>query len=615
LLSMKTNFLEKLNIEQKKAVSFKNQPLLILAGAGSGKTRVLTYRAAWLVLEKGIDPQDILLVTFTNKAAAEMKGRISKLLTINNQQPATNLPFSGTFHSFCARFLRIEGKDFGIPPGFTIYDTSDQLDLVKQIIKNKDLGKFKPGSILNAISSAKNELLTPLEYLNYAKGYFTKTAAEIYLEYQKSLNKYHALDFDDLLFEAVKILNSNSVVLSKYQHRYQYVLVDEYQDTNHAQYELTKLLSKGRQNLTVVGDCSQSIYSWRGADFRNVLKLEQDFPNLTTINLERNYRSSQNILNAAFSVINKNKSHPILKLWTDKKNGPKITLFEAEDEKEEADFIIKNIQKQKSIDYQNFAVLYRTNAQSRVIEEAFLSTGIPYILVGGTRFYERKEIKDCLAYVRLLANPVDMVSYHRIEKLGKRRLNGFENFAGEYSLVNKKTVEILDDVLEAAGYLKMFDKKDEADRGRIENIKELRSVAEQFPKLADFLENVALIEKESKPIRKRTASGLPVKSKDKRNAVTLMTLHAAKGLEFDTVFMIGMEEGLFPHSRSMLDKQELEEERRLCYVGITRTKNKLYLTHTARRLYFGRRSSNEASRFINDLPEELMEAEYANLLE
>ena len=610
---MAENFLEKLNSSQQRAVTFANKPLLILAGAGSGKTRVLTYRAAWLVLEKNINPQDILLVTFTNKAAAEMKQRIINLLKTNDQRLMTNTPFAGTFHSFCARFLRIEGRDFDIPPDFTIYDTSDQLDLIKQIIKSKDLGKFKPGSILNAISSAKNELLTPLEYLNYAKSYFTKTAAEIYLEYQKSLDKYHALDFDDLLFETVKILNSNSVILSKYQHRYQYVLVDEYQDTNHAQYELTKLLAKGRQNLTVVGDCSQSIYSWRGADFRNVLKLEQDFPNLTTINLERNYRSSQNILNAAFSVINKNKSHPILKLWTDKKGGPKIALFEAENEKDEAEFIVKKIQSSnhhataRGSYYNNFAVLYRTNAQSRVIEEAFLQAGIPYILVGGIRFYERKEIKDCLAYIRLLANPVDMVSYHRLEKLGKRRLVRFENFAADYFLKNKKTVEILDDVLQATGYLEMFDKKDESDLARIENIKELRSVAEQFPKLTDFLENVALIEKENLPKR-------PFKNGVKKNAVTLMTLHAAKGLEFETVFMIGMEEGLFPHSRSMLGKQEMEEERRLCYVGITRTKNKLYFTHTACRLYFGRRSSNEPSRFINDLPEELMEEEYANLL-
>jgi DNA helicase-2/ATP-dependent DNA helicase PcrA len=423
--------------------------------------------------------------------------------------------------------------------------------------------------------------------------------------------------------------------LNRYQDKFKFILVDEYQDTNHAQYELTRLLAKSHQNLTVVGDCSQSIYSWRGADYRNVMKLKQDFPRLTTINLERNYRSHQIILDAAFSVISKNKSHPILKLWTDKQKGEKITLYQAKDEKDEAEFIIRKIENQMAtggtqeartpvagapfvgghgggnrtgpVAYTQFAILYRTNAQSRALEESFLHASIPYILVGGVRFYQRKEIKDCLAYLRLLANPQDKVSYQRLEKLGKGRFKKFLTFAQNY-LTKQKTTKILDDVLKASGYLELFDQKDEADLARLENIKELYSVAKQFPHLADFLENVALIEKENLPQR-------PLSNGTKKNAVTLMTLHAAKGLEFETVFMIGMEEGLFPHARSFLDKGQLEEERRLCYVGITRTKNKLYLTYTTRRLYFGNYSSNELSRFVIDLPQDLIELEYASLLD
>ncbi len=607
---MNENFLAVLNSQQRRAVIFKDGPLLILAGAGSGKTKVLTYRAAYLISKKRFQPEEILLLTFTNKAAGEMKQRIKKLLNTHHQ--ATSLPFAGTFHAFCARFLRREGKVLTIPPDYVIYDEQDQLETVKTILKEKSIDNFKPAAILEGISQAKNELLSPSEYAAYARSYFTKTVAQIYLEYEKILKTYHALDFDDLLMKTVNIFKKDTNLLKRYQNLFPCLLIDEYQDTNHAQYELTRLLAKRHQNLTVVGDCSQSIYSWRGADFRNVLKLKQDFPNLTTLYLERNYRSYQNILTAAFTIISKNQSHPILKLWTNKKAGPKITLYEAKNEKDEAEFIIKKIKgsiyhsSKKRACYKNFAVLYRTNAQSRVVEETLLHAGIPYILVGGIRFYERKEIKDCLAFLRLLYNPADKTSQKRIEKLGKRKWQQFREFNKNYSLKNKKTVVILDAVLKATHYLETFDEKNENDLMRLENIKELRSVATQFAKLEDFLENVSLIEHEQLPKK-------PSDNKEK-NAVTLMTLHAAKGLEFKTVFIIGMEEGLFPHSRSFLDRQELEEERRLCYVGITRAKEKLYLTYTSRRLYFGTFTTNEISRFITDLPKDLIVHEYSSLL-
>jgi DNA helicase-2/ATP-dependent DNA helicase PcrA len=591
------DFLKDLNPEQAKAVTFGNGPLLILAGAGSGKTRALTYRASYLVSQKNIAPESILLVTFTNKAAAEMKKRISRLIT-------TNLPFAGTFHSFCVRILKKEGHRINIQPNFVIYDAQDQLDTVKNAIAQLSLPNLKPGPVLGYISQAKNELISELEYPQYARSEFGKAVSQVYLVYQKLLNKYNALDFDDLLFKTVKLFKSDQQLLTQYQDQFRYILVDEYQDTNKAQYELTKLLAKSHKNITVVGDCSQSIYSWRGADFRNIMRLQEDYPNLTTISLERNYRSHQIILDAAFAVISKNKSHPILKLWTQKKKGNPITLYQASDEKDEARFIVKKINFETALEekYNQFAVLYRTNAQSRVIEESFLHAGIPYILVGGTRFYDRKEIKDCLAMLRLLVNPLDMISFQRIEKIGKNRLKKFLEFSEKFTIDDKKTFDILNLSLDAINFLEMFDRENEEDLSRLENIKELFSVAQQFPKLDEFLENVALIEKENRPRGNKN---------DPNNAVTLMTLHAAKGLEFDTVFMIGMEEGLFPHSRCTLDKSELEEERRLCYVGITRARENLYMTHTASRLYFGHRNSNDASRFIVDLPEQIIKLEYA----
>lgn len=581
---MQESLLNDLNRDQQAAVKQTDGPVLILAGAGSGKTRVLTYRVAYLIQEKHISPHNILMLTFTNKAANEMKERIKKLLHISS------LPFAGTFHSFCVRVLRIDGKHIGIPDDFTIYDEQDQMDAIKDIMKRLDLStkNYNPGAVLHTISEAKNELISPIEYPQYARGYFQETVATIYIEYQKMLTANHSLDFDDLLSRTVELLIKHQDIAAKYQEKYRYILIDEYQDTNKAQYAISKLLSARYRNISVVGDASQSIYRWRGADFRNIINFKNDFPETHEFHLEQNYRSTQTILDAAFGVISKNTTHPILKLWTDKHGGEKITLYEARTEHDEATFLVQTIL-QENRQCTDFAVLYRTNAQSRVLEEAFLHAGIPYILVGGTRFYERREIKDVLAYLRLIANPKDTVSYHRIEKLGKGRLDKFLNI----KTVPLTTLEILDLILDVTKYLELYDANVEEEAYRLENIKELRSVATEFPVLKDFLETVALME--------------TPKVHESTDGVTLMTLHAAKGLEFPIVFMIGMEEGLFPHSRSLMDKDEIEEERRLCYVGITRAKEKLYLTYANRRLFFGTRTQNMISRFIANIPTHVLE--------
>lgn len=412
------------------------------------------------------------------------------------------------------------------------------------------------------------------------------------------------MDFDDLILKTVSIFKTNPQILEKYQNKFKYILIDEYQDTNHAQYSLTKLLSEKWKNVCVVGDFSQSIYSFRGADFQNLSKFKEDFANTKTFALSQNYRSTQKILDAASSVISKNNTHPVLKLWTKNQTGEDITIYESLNEEREGEFItlqIQNIKYQNpTLKYSDFAVLYRTNAQSRSIEEIFLHNSIPYVLIGGTRFYERKEIKDILAFLKVLDNPKDKTSLKRIEKIGKTRLKKFLDFQGESvdKIKDFKTIEIMDSVVKATDYLSMYDEKDEEDRSRLENIKELRSVAIEFPSLELFLENVALVEQEYLPDH--------VGIKESKNTVNLMTLHAAKGLEFPVVFMIGMEEGLFPHSRSMMDKNEIEEERRLCYVGMTRAKQKLFLTYTRKRLYFGQRTSNIVSRFIMELPEETL---------
>ncbi len=590
--------LKDLNPDQKKAVAETSGPVLILAGAGSGKTKVLTYRVAYLLSAKKVAPEEIILVTFTNKAANEMKERVRKLLeTVKGAGGGE--PLAGTFHSVCAKILRADGRELGIPANFVIYDDNDSEDLVKEILKKMDLSpkNFNPRAVMAVIGQAKNELLTATEYPQYAKGFFQETVADVYLSYQKALKENGALDFDDLIMETVRLFRKSPETLAKYQDHWRYILVDEYQDTNKAQFTLTKLLAGRFRNICVVGDMSQSIYSWRGADFRNLLNFEKEFPEAKVFHLEQNYRSTQTILDAAFGVISKNRSHPVLKLWTKKNGGEKITLYEARNEQDEATYLIKQI-KITLRKLSDFAVLYRTNAQSRALEEAFLHEGLPYVLYGGIRFYERKEIRDVLSYLRLRQNPKDSVSYKRAEKIGKSRLEKFEKHEFDNA---KPTLEILDGILKATGYLELFDPEDEEDLMRLENIKELRSVASQFPKLPEFLENVALVEREG---TRRQFSG-------SSGAVTMMTLHAAKGLEFPIVFMVGMEEGLFPHSRALMDRLEMEEERRLCYVGITRAKEKLFLTYARRRLYFGARTQNMLSRFLGDIPEKLLDIQLA----
>jgi DNA helicase II / ATP-dependent DNA helicase PcrA len=600
------DFLKDLNEQQQNAAKYTDGPVLILAGAGSGKTRVLTYRVAYLILGKKIPPQNILMVTFTNKAAGEMKDRIEKILEKYDDTPTSSyLPYAGTFHALSAKILRSEGHVIGIPSNYVIYDDQDQADAVKSIMKKLDLSQknYNPNAILHTISEAKNELISETEYPQYARGYFQQVVAQIYLAYQKMLRENLALDFDDLLVQSVRLFEKNPDILAKFQNKYEYILVDEYQDTNKAQYILTNQLAGRWRNICVVGDASQSIYRWRGADFRNIINFKNDYPNVKEFHLERNYRSTQFILDAAFGVISKNTTHPILKLWTDKQGGEKITVYEARTEHDEASYIVQTIL-QSGRTFADFAVLYRTNAQSRVLEESFLHAGIPYVLVGGTRFYERKEIKDVIAYLRLINNPKDMVSYNRIEKIGKKRTELFLNYADnirkDNALISLTTLELLDQILKTTNYLDLFDVKNEEDVYRLENIKELRSVATEFPNLSEFLENVALVQQEYYPDRLK-------KHDQKSQAVTLMTLHAAKGLEYPIVYLIGMEEGLFPHSRSLMDKEELEEERRLCYVGITRAKERIYLSYANRRLYFGTRTQNMVSRFIADIPADILD--------
>ena len=610
---MNKDFLKDLNSEQKQAVLQKDGPMIILAGAGSGKTRVLTYKVINLIKE-GIDPFNILMVTFTNKAATEMKERMTKFLDKEND--ASSLPMVATFHALCTKILRIDGEKIEIPKNFLIYDSQDQKDAIKEAFSLLGLSikEYKPSSILNAISQAKNELITAEEYPRLARGHFQETAARVYVLYQRVLKENAALDFDDLILKTVELFKKNPEVLEKYQNRFEYILVDEYQDTNHAQYLLTKMLSQKWNNICVVGDFSQSIYSFRGADYLNLSKFKDDFSSTKTFSLSQNYRSTQKILDAASTVISKNNTHPVLKLWTENQEGEDVSIFEAINEQKEAEFIyneIENIRSQKpDFNYYDFAVLYRTNAQSRAIEEVFIHKGLPYTLIGGTRFYERKEIKDVLAYLRVMANPRDKISLKRLEKLGKGRFAKFIEFKEEVKdkdLQKEKTIDLMDNVIKKTEYLTLYDEKDEEDLARLENIRELRSVAISFPNLDQFLENVSLVEQEYLPDHIKEENG-------KKDAVVLMTLHAAKGLEFPVVFMVGLEEGLFPHSRSVMDKNELEEERRLCYVGMTRAKEKLFLTYARKRLFFGQKTTNIVSRFILELPENTLERNMNTIL-
>ncbi len=604
---MKEDFLKDLNPDQQKAVLNSDGPMIILAGAGSGKTRVLTYKVIYLITKNSVEPDNILMVTFTNKAANEMKERIQNFIN-KLDLSLSSKPTISTFHSLCAKILRIEGNNIDLGRSFVIYDEGDQKDAIKEAFSKLGLSvkEYKPSSVLATISQAKNELIGPSEYPQFARGHFQEVVASVYGVYQNILRENDALDFDDLILRTVSVFEHNPEILEKYQSKFQYIMVDEYQDTNHAQYKLTRLLAAKAKNICVVGDFSQSIYSFRGADFQNLAKFEEDFKGTKTFALSQNYRSTQKILDAASSIISKNTGHPVLTLWTDNPTGEDISLFEAINEQKEAEFIVQQISalryQNPDLNYNDFAVLYRTNAQSRNVEEVFLHQGVPYILIGGTRFYERKEIKDLLAMVKVMANPKDKISLKRIEKLGKGRFNKFleaQKLFTEDSIQNGKTIEILDKIVKESDYLSLYDEKDEEDLQRLENIKELRSVAIEFPEIDRFLENVALVEQEYMPDH-------PQNSKEKNNAVNLMTLHAAKGLEFPVVFMIGMEEGLFPHSRSLMDKNELEEERRLCYVGMTRARRKLFLTYARKRLFFGQKTTNIVSRFILELPQNII---------
>ncbi len=581
---MKQINFHQLNAQQQKAVAKISGPSLILAGAGSGKTRVLVFKVINLILQ-GVSPEKILMITFTNKAANEMKARI-------NQHLQQDLGFVGTFHSFCCLILRHYGSEIKIDPKFIIYDEEDQLSLLKKILKDKKINKYSPAYFLNRISTAKNILISPEKYLEVFSDHQAFITAEIYWQYQKALLKNKALDFDDLLVNTVLLFRQKKEILKKVQQRYLYLLVDEFQDTNYAQYELTKLIGARCKNVTVVGDFSQSIYSWRGADIKNLARFQEDFQNVTFFSLEENYRSTKRILDFAHRIISQNETHPVLRLFTHNDEGDEVTIYQAENEQDEAQFIVDQLFRLSyQGDYSRSAVLYRTNVQSRVIEEALLHVGLPYILIGGTRFYARKEIRDILAYLRLILNFSDTVAQERIKKLGKRRFKIFTDFYRQEknNLINLTTTQIMDKVLTATKYLQLYNPQLEEDSDRLENIKELKSVANSYPRLQDFLEQVALVEAEYFEGEKKNTS---------QTGVRLMTLHQAKGLEFDYVFVVGVEEGLLPHSHCLEDPFQLEEERRLFYVGITRAKKQLFITYTKRRFIFGRCSETVRSRFL-----------------
>lgn len=591
---MHDDVFKNLNPEQKQAVEHIKGPSIILAGAGSGKTQVLVRKVLNMIINHNIKAENIIMITFTNKAAAEMKKRIGN--------SRGTLAYVGTFHSFCARLLRIDGVHIGLPRSFVIYDEDDSRALIKKCIKESVITKFTPSYFSNRISAAKNELISPAQYSSVFSDYTASDVATVYKLYQKYLKQNNAVDFDDLLIRTIELLTLNKNILDKYHRIYKYILVDEFQDTNVAQYILTRLLGEKEKNVTIVGDFSQSIYSWRGADIGNLEKFKTDFEGSRTFHLEQNYRSTQKILDFAYGVISKNTRHPILKLYTKNKEGTDIIYHEAEDEQQEALFIASEIDRIKQVgENETYAVLYRTNAQSRVIEEAFLHWGTPYILVGGTRFYERREIKDVLAYLRLLINPADTVATDRIKKLGKRRWDKFREYYQKTkdSVETHNTSDLMDQIFAATGYLDLYHPDDAEDYTRLENIKELKSVAVAFPNIIEFLEQVALVESEYFEKEK--------KADHSPSTVRLMTLHGAKGLEFDVVFIVGLEDGILPHSRAIDDYFQLEEERRLFYVGITRAKRHLYITYTRRRFIFGKRTYSMKSRFIYDGDSEIIQ--------
>lgn len=579
-----------LNEEQKRAVTHEEGPLLVMAGAGSGKTRVLIHRTAWLIKEKGVNPGEIALLTFTNKAAAEMKARAEKI-----SEGGYSLGFAGTFHTFCARLMRTWGPSVGVDRNFVIYDSDDSESLMKQIIKDKNLDpkENRPRMYLALISRMKNDLVTVIEQGESAKDSFYKQVNMIWREYQRRLTQNMALDFDDLLVKTVDLLKIDRVRETLHG-QYKWILVDEYQDVNKAQFVITKLLAGHAGNLTAVGDAAQAIYSFRGADFRNLLLLEGEYPGLKTVSLPQNYRSTQNILDAAYGVISHNTTHPVIKLATNSAQGDLVDLYEAADERDEARYVVGNCQRIAAAGNEA-VVLYRTNAQSRAFEDELIKRSLPYKLIGGLRFYNRLEIKDLLAYLRLLVNEKDEVSVMRVLKIGKRRYYMYVTWRGNLTKEKreKKPGVLLEEIINETAYLNKYDERDEEDRARIENINELLAVASEFTEVRDFLENAALSESEEK-------------AKSSGAKITLMTVHAAKGLEFDNVFVVGLEEGLFPHSRTLMEKEEIEEERRLMYVAMTRARKKLTISFARSRLVFGGRTSSFPSRFLSEIPEHLL---------
>lgn len=636
--------LDNMNTEQSEAVRTTEGPLLIMAGAGSGKTRVLTHRIAYLLDEKGVSPYNVLAITFTNKAAREMKERVEKLVGEEAQ-----VIWMSTFHSMCVRILRRDADRIGIERNFTILDPTDQKSVIKNVLKteNIDSKRYDPRMFLSAISNMKNELKTVEDAEIEATDFMSDMVARVYAGYQRQLSRNEALDFDDLIMTTINLFKRVPDVLEYYQNKFQYIHVDEYQDTNRAQYTLVKLLADKFKNLCVVGDSDQSIYGWRGADIQNILSFEEDYPNARTIFLEQNYRSTKVILNAANEVIKNNTERKPKGLWTANQEGKKINYYQAQSESDEAQYVVKEIMRQQRENNKSFndiAILYRTNAQSRVLEETFMKSNIPYTMVGGHKFYDRKEIKDLLSYLRLIANSNDDISLQRIINVPKRGigpssvekiqayarqndLSMFDalaeaDFIGLTKKVTKQAIdfytlisnliqeqeflevsEIVEEVLNKSGYKEMLERDQTLEaRSRLENIEEFMSVPMDYEKntpleeqsLINFLTDLSLV--------------ADIDEADIENGVTLMTMHSAKGLEFPVVFIMGMEESIFPHIRSILsdDDHEMEEERRICYVAITRAEEELYLTHATSRTLFGKTQSNSASRFLKEIPEDLL---------
>lgn len=625
-----------LNPEQRRAVEATEGPLLIQAGAGSGKTKTLTHRIAYIIASKKATPYNILAVTFTNKAAKEMRARVAGLLG-EDADNRSFMPYMGTFHSICVRILRQDGEHIGIPRSFVIFDEADRLQAVKQACKQKmiDEKSFPPRVLANLISSAKNDMTTPAEFAGAGSTPLQRVAADVYPLYQQALKEAAALDFDDLISRTVHMLQTVPDVRTKWQERFKYILIDEYQDTNAAQYKLVKLLTSTAHNIAVVGDDWQSIYSWRGADFRNILNFERDYPDCIVIKLEQNYRSTKHILDAAHTIITKNQQRSDKKLWTDAAHGMPVQLLQVGNERAEGEAMVRRIR--NAVDsgfrhYHHFAVLYRTNAQSRSVEEAFIHYGIPYRIVGGQRFYDRKEIKDLMAYLRLIYQPEDRISFTRAVNIptrgvGDKSLETFFEWqrSGGMSLLQALTeVEtapgltprakkglselgdllasmrevmqdaspsgVIDSLVRRLDYYNYLSDGTPQAESRIENVKELASVANEYADqgMDVFLEEVALVS----DIDQADLAG---------NAVTLMSLHASKGLEFPVVFMIGMEETVFPHSRALYDQFEMEEERRLCYVGMTRAREELYMIYASSRMLYGGVQHNPPSRFLSEI--------------